>query len=104
MANCITHSLTELTLVLFVQVKCHQYWPQVGSVSYGNFTVTLIDSMEVANYCVRTLRLAKVRRIMELSYFVMCACVYVCACLAQHILLLCGVMCVCIYACSLVYC
>ena len=55
-----------------MQVKCHQYWPQVGSVSYGNFTVTLIDSMEVANYCVRTLRLAKV--------CCSCMCVLSCVC------------------------
>jgi len=55
------HCSTITMLLMLLQVKCHQYWPQVGSVSYGIFTVTLVDSMEVANYCCRTLRLSKVR-------------------------------------------
>ncbi|XP_076814846.1 receptor-type tyrosine-protein phosphatase F-like isoform X2 [Clavelina lepadiformis] len=41
------------------KVKCDQYWPLVGSETYGLMKVTLIDEMELATYCVRTLALFK---------------------------------------------
>ena len=70
--------------------------------SYGNFTVTLIDSMEVANYCVRTLRLAKVSAICTIITWGRVLCVCVCVMSVKHVYVcraymrvLCVSMCVC---------
>ena len=40
------------------KIKCQQYWPDSGSVSYGPFTVTITDQQVLANYTVRNLQLA----------------------------------------------
>ncbi len=40
------------------KIKCQQYWPDSGSVSYGPFTVTITDQQVLANYTVRNLLLA----------------------------------------------
>ena len=40
------------------KVKCQQYWPDSGSVSYGPFTVTITDQQVLADYAVRQLQLA----------------------------------------------
>ena len=36
-----------------VQVKCHHYWPNSGSCSYGNIKVTLRNEEQLTNYCWR---------------------------------------------------
>uniref|UniRef100_H2YZV1 protein-tyrosine-phosphatase n=1 Tax=Ciona savignyi TaxID=51511 RepID=H2YZV1_CIOSA len=42
------------------KVKCEQYWPSGGSETYGLISVTLIDELELATYCVRTFNVVKV--------------------------------------------
>lgn len=41
-------------------MKCDQYWPSVGSETYGLVQVTLIDEIELATYCIRCFALHKV--------------------------------------------
>ncbi|XP_052458969.1 receptor-type tyrosine-protein phosphatase delta isoform X25 [Carassius gibelio] len=41
------------------RVKCDQYWPNRGTETYGLIQVTLLDTVELATYCVRTLALYK---------------------------------------------
>lgn len=43
-----------------LQIKCDQYWPSRGTETYGMIQVTLLDTMELATFCVRTLSLHKV--------------------------------------------
>lgn len=43
-----------------LQVKCDQYWPSRGTETYGLIQVTLLDTVELATYCVRTFALFKV--------------------------------------------
>lgn len=45
----------------FVQVKCDQYWPSRGTETYGMIQVTMLDTVELATYSVRTFALYKVR-------------------------------------------
>ncbi|KAJ3594548.1 hypothetical protein NHX12_003855 [Muraenolepis orangiensis] len=40
-------------------VKCDQYWPSRGTETYGMIQVTLLDTMELATFCVRTFSLHK---------------------------------------------
>lgn len=47
-----------------VQVKCHQYWPEVGSMNMGDITIMLVEVQELAYYTIRTLRLTKVGVVM----------------------------------------
>ena len=42
------------------QVKCDQYWPSRGTETYGLIQVTLVDTLELATYCVRTFAMFKV--------------------------------------------
>ena len=44
------------------RIKCHCYWPQEkeGPVTFGVVQVRLVDSMNFADYSVRTFRLSKV--------------------------------------------
>lgn len=51
---------TQLTAVHLLQVKCDQYWPTRGTETYGLIQVTLLDTVELATYCVRTFALFKV--------------------------------------------
>lgn len=51
----------QLTSVQHLQVKCDQYWPTRGTETYGLIQVTLLDTVELATYCVRTFALFKVR-------------------------------------------
>ena len=44
------------------QVKCDQYWPTRGTETYGLIQVTLLDTVELATYSVRTFALYKVGR------------------------------------------
>ncbi|XP_076788127.1 receptor-type tyrosine-protein phosphatase S isoform X10 [Arvicanthis niloticus] len=41
------------------RIKCDQYWPNRGTETYGFIQVTLLDTMELATFCVRTFSLHK---------------------------------------------
>ncbi|XP_028999058.1 receptor-type tyrosine-protein phosphatase delta-like isoform X39 [Betta splendens] len=41
------------------RVKCDQYWPTRGTETYALIQVTLLDTVELATYCVRTFALFK---------------------------------------------
>ncbi|XP_047223786.1 receptor-type tyrosine-protein phosphatase S-like isoform X4 [Girardinichthys multiradiatus] len=41
------------------RIKCDQYWPSRGTETYGMTQVTLLDTMELATFCVRTISLHK---------------------------------------------
>ncbi|XP_056599120.1 receptor-type tyrosine-protein phosphatase S isoform X2 [Triplophysa dalaica] len=41
------------------RIKCDQYWPGRGADTYGAVQVTLLDTMELATFCVRTFSLHK---------------------------------------------
>ncbi|XP_058277760.1 receptor-type tyrosine-protein phosphatase F isoform X5 [Hirundo rustica] len=41
------------------RVKCDQYWPSRGTETYGMIQVTLLDTVELATYTVRTFALCK---------------------------------------------
>ncbi|KAM8800536.1 receptor-type tyrosine-protein phosphatase delta isoform 11-T12 [Rhynchonycteris naso] len=41
------------------RVKCDQYWPSRGTETHGLIQVTLLDTVELATYCVRTFALYK---------------------------------------------
>ena len=41
-------------------MKCDQYWPARGTETYGLVQVTLLDTVELATYTVRTFALHKV--------------------------------------------
>ncbi|XP_062868439.1 receptor-type tyrosine-protein phosphatase S isoform X4 [Trichomycterus rosablanca] len=41
------------------RVKCDQYWPIRGTETYGMTQVTLLDTIELATFCVRTFSLHK---------------------------------------------
>ncbi|XP_071984678.1 receptor-type tyrosine-protein phosphatase F isoform X11 [Engystomops pustulosus] len=41
------------------RVKCDQYWPSRGTETYGMIQVTLVDTVELATYTVRTFALYK---------------------------------------------
>lgn len=41
------------------RIKCDQYWPSRGADTYGIIQVTLLDTIELATFCVRTFSLHK---------------------------------------------
>ncbi|XP_077331833.1 receptor-type tyrosine-protein phosphatase S isoform X16 [Lithobates pipiens] len=41
------------------RIKCDQYWPTRGADTYGIIQVTLLDTIELATFCVRTFSLHK---------------------------------------------
>ncbi|XP_026091292.1 receptor-type tyrosine-protein phosphatase S isoform X32 [Carassius auratus] len=41
------------------RIKCDQYWPSRGTETYGMIQVTLLDTIELATFCVRTFSLHK---------------------------------------------
>ncbi|XP_076839573.1 uncharacterized protein LOC143484634 isoform X2 [Brachyhypopomus gauderio] len=41
------------------RIKCDQYWPSRGTETYGMTQVTLLDTIELATYCVRVFSLHK---------------------------------------------
>ncbi|XP_038596564.1 receptor-type tyrosine-protein phosphatase S isoform X15 [Tachyglossus aculeatus] len=41
------------------RIKCDQYWPGRGTETYGVIQVTLLDTVELATFCVRTFSLHK---------------------------------------------
>ena len=38
------------------KVKCHQYWPESGSQSYGPFLVNITDQQVFTDYTIRRLQ------------------------------------------------
>ena len=38
--------------------KCEQYWPETGSTDYGPFKVTITESQNFADYCIRILQVS----------------------------------------------
>lgn len=67
--ECFNIFQSELCLMWYfspLQVKCDQYWPTRGTETYGLIQVTLLDTVELATYCVRTFALFKVRSICTL--------------------------------------
>ena len=52
--------IPTILTVLPPQAKCHQYWPEVGSLNLGDITVTLIEVQQLAYYTVRTFRMSRV--------------------------------------------
>ena len=50
-----------ITIIIFLQIKCHQYWPSYGTANYGNFQVTLKEVENIADYAIRTFQLQSVR-------------------------------------------
>lgn len=57
--NIVTCTLSPV-LSIPLQVKCDQYWPARGTETYGLIQVTLVDTMELATYTMRTFALHKV--------------------------------------------
>lgn len=53
--------MTSVHPVVRLQIKCDQYWPSRGTETYGMTQVTLLDTIELATFCVRTFSLHKVR-------------------------------------------
>lgn len=47
------------------RTKCDQYWPTRGSSIYGDFKVTLMETIELAYYTLRSMRLEDLRRVNE---------------------------------------
>ncbi|XP_042564818.1 receptor-type tyrosine-protein phosphatase S isoform X2 [Clupea harengus] len=41
------------------RIKCDQYWPSRGTETYGMTQITLLDTIELATFCVRTFSLHK---------------------------------------------
>ena len=38
--------------------KCEQYWPETGNIDYGPFKVTITESQNFADYCIRILQVS----------------------------------------------
>lgn len=53
--------MLQLMPLFLSQIKCDQYWPSRGTETYGMTQVTLLDTIELATFCVRTFSLHKVR-------------------------------------------
>ena len=51
---CINHKGNAKTIFASFQTKCHQYWPSKGSAVYGQFTVKLLVTEELADFEIRT--------------------------------------------------
>ena len=69
------------------QVKCDQYWPSRGTETYGMIQVTMLDTVELATYSVRTFALYKVRgRLLHAQgqRVCLCVCLCVCVCVSAH--------------------
>uniref|UniRef100_A0A914XCX4 Protein-tyrosine-phosphatase n=1 Tax=Plectus sambesii TaxID=2011161 RepID=A0A914XCX4_9BILA len=41
------------------RIKCDQYWPMRGAHSYGQVQVTLVDTLDLAHYTIRTMRIQR---------------------------------------------
>ena len=69
------------------KTKCHQYWLDSGSKSFGPFFVSITDQQILADYTTRSLSL-------EVCMYA-CPCMYVCVSV-------CVCVCVCAYVCALI--
>ena len=49
----ITAAKLNICIFVYIQIKCHQYWPSKGSNVYGDTKVTLHKEEQLANYCFR---------------------------------------------------
>ena len=47
-------------LVELARVKCHQYYPESGSLTFGPVTITLLESIPLADFTIRSLKLEMV--------------------------------------------
>jgi protein tyrosine phosphatase len=65
--SCCIIMLTNLTEK--GRVKCHQYWPETGSLGLGDITVSVIDTQELAYYTIRTFKVAKGTERREVKQF-----------------------------------
>ena len=52
-------------MIFHFQIKCDQYWPNQSSEKFGNISVVVIETLELAHYTVRTFRLCKVKHTYE---------------------------------------
>lgn len=55
------------------RIKCDQYWPSRGSQIYGSIRVTILDTLELAHYIIRTFRIEhliekEIRDIRQMQY------------------------------------
>ncbi|XP_067297931.1 protein tyrosine phosphatase receptor type Db isoform X2 [Pseudorasbora parva] len=50
---------SRMPTYFFSKNKCDQYWPSRGTETYGLMQVSLLDTVELATYCVRTFALFK---------------------------------------------
>jgi len=52
-----------LVNVVYVQVKCDQYWPNRGTEIYGLVQVTITDVLELATFTLRTFHISLVNNL-----------------------------------------
>ena len=45
-----------------ITIKCHQYWPENGSTSYGPFRIELTKEQVFADYTIRKMKLTVSKR------------------------------------------
>ncbi|GMT14634.1 hypothetical protein PFISCL1PPCAC_5931, partial [Pristionchus fissidentatus] len=50
------------------RVKCDQYWPTRGSALYGDLEVTILETMVLAHYTMRTMRLGMMGEFREIRH------------------------------------
>jgi len=51
-----TSIIMVTNLVELARVKCHQYFPESGSLSFGPVTITLLESTPLADFTIRSLK------------------------------------------------
>jgi netrin-G3 ligand len=49
--------------------KCHQYWPQSGSMTVGELTITIIDQQTLSYYTIRTFKMNMDKESREIKQF-----------------------------------
>ena len=71
------------SLSLPIQLKCHQYWPNYGSTTYGSIQVTLKGVENLAEYSIRTFQITPVSPTLALFEQLKVhvhVCIHVCMC------------------------
>ena len=64
-----------------IKEVCHQYWPEQGIESYGEFTIESGGQEVHDGYTTRTLYLAAAKvGVATVDMLAVCMCVYVCHC------------------------
>jgi len=51
-------------LVEKMKIKCSQYWPEKDSAKYGPFTVTLVNTVSLADFVTRHLEVNNVSNVL----------------------------------------